>query len=216
MNFKKHIVILMLLISSSAIAQNFSNAISVNLTTPLIQAINKNKPDSTSLRLATNIAYNRMLGKTWMMRIGVGGTNNYQTLGSDIYTDRSVEYNYRLTGLISFFKLTPVGNNWKFGIGPSISGLYNRTDLLTDSGFDILNEYEYSQGGGAGLGVFFQYNLNKRMSLFTEYHMLYNLYNTASGKEFSAYPDQSYAKNKKFNQGVQLQYPLAIYINYAF
>jgi hypothetical protein len=193
-----------------------ANGLSVNLTTPLIQAINKNKPDSTSLRLATNIAYNRMFGKRWMMRIGFGGTNNHQTIASDIYTNRTVEYNTRISGLLSFFKMTTINANWNFGLGPSISGIFNRTDVLSDSGFDILNEYEYNNGGGAGLGVFFEYKLNKRLSMFTEYHMLYNLYNSAQGKEFSAYPDQNYSRTKQFNQGIQLQYPLAIYINYAF
>jgi hypothetical protein len=216
--YKASIVALVAFAANTCGAQSakYNNALSVNLTTPLIQAINKNKPDSTSLRYATNIAYNRMLGKRWMMRVGFGGTNNHQTLASDIFTNRTVDYNTRLSGLLSFFSVTTINTNWNFGIGPSVSGIMNRTDRLTDSGFDILNEYEYNKGGGAGIGVFFEYKMNKRLSMFTEYHMLYNMYNSAVGKEFSAYPEQNYARTKQFNQGIQLQYPLALYINYAF
>ena len=103
-----------------------------------------------------------------------------------------------------------------FGIGISVSAVYNQTEKLFDSGFDVLKSYSYSKGGGIGPGVLFQYKLNNRLALFTEYNALFNLYTTAEGKEFSSYPEQNYAKTKEFNQGIQFQFPLALYINYLF
>jgi hypothetical protein len=206
----------------SAIAQKnndekiFRNAISVNLTTPLIQAINRNKIDSGTVRIATNIAYNRIIGTSWLMRLGVGGYNNYQDISSDIFSDRKIENTNRLSALLSIFKLTSINENWLFGFGGSLSGIYTNVEKLNDSGFDIVNSYQYSQGGGIGPAVLFQYNLNKRLSLFSEYSILYNRYETAEGKVFSSYPDQNYAKLKLSNQGIQFQFPLAIYVNYQF
>ena len=45
----------------------YKHAVSVNLTSPLIQAINKNKPDSTSLRIPTNLAYSFTVKNKWIL-----------------------------------------------------------------------------------------------------------------------------------------------------
>ena len=194
----------------------YKHAVSVNLTSPLIQAINKNKPDSTSLRIPTNLAYSFTVKNKWMFRIGAGGYNNYQSLSSDIFQDRKITNINKLSALASAYHLTPSSEKWLFGIGISVSAVYNQTEKLFDSGFDVLKSYSYSKGGGIGPGVLFQYKLNNRLALFTEYNALFNLYTTAEGKEFSSYPEQNYAKTKEFNQGIQFQFPLALYINYLF
>jgi hypothetical protein len=194
----------------------FNKAISINVTSPLIQAINKNKPDSSSLRIPTNIALSFSIKNKWMIRIGAGGYNNYQTISSDIFSDRKIENTNKISALLSVYRLLPINEKWSSGLGLSVSGVNNTSEKLFDSGFDILKSYSYSKGGGLGGGVFFQYNVNKRLAIFTEYNVLYNMYETAEGKEFSAYPDQNYAKNKLFNHGIQFQFPLAMYINYLF
>jgi hypothetical protein len=192
-----------------------NNALSINLTSPLIQAINKNKTDSSSLRIPTNIAFSHTFNN-WLLRIGAGGYNNYQTLGSDIYTDRKIENVYKLSALVSAYRLTTINDKWLFGLGPSLSGVYNKTEKIIDSGNDIINSYINASGWGIGGGALFQYNINNRLSLFSEYNVLYNVYETSEGKEFSAIPLENYARNKIYNQGIQFQFPLALYINYNF
>jgi hypothetical protein len=205
-----------LLLANVVLAQKSKrNAISINLTSPLIQAINKNKTDSTSLRIPTNIAYSHTF-RNWLVRIGAGGFNNYQTIGSDIFVDRKIENTYKLSALLSVYRLTPINEKWLFGLGLSVSGVYNKTEKLFDSQFDVVNSYNYAKGGGVGGGAFFQYNINDRLSMFSEYNVLYNVYTTAEGKDFSSYPLQNYARNKISNQGIQFQFPLALYINYNF
>jgi hypothetical protein len=217
-NFKNILILTLasLSLATNAFAQKKrKNAISINLTSPLIQAINKNKTDSTSLRIPTNIALSHAFNN-WLIRIGAGGYNNYQTLGSDIYVDRKIENIYKLSALLSAYHLTTISDKWLFGIGPSVSGVYNKTEKVVDSGNDIINSYSNASGWGIGGGALFQYNINDRLSLFSEYNVLYNVYETSEGKEFSAIPSQNYARNKITNQGIQFQFPLALYINYNF
>jgi hypothetical protein len=218
---KSIFIILLVVIAQSINAQSadnkvFRNAISVNLTSPLIQAINKNKIDSSALRIATNIAYSRIVGKSCLVRIGAGGYNNYQTISSDIFIDRKIENTNKLSGLLSIFKTTNINENWLFGFGGSLSVIYTNDEKLKDTPFDIVKSFVYSKGGGIGPGVFFQYNLNKRLSMFSEYSILYNVYESAEGKEFSASPELSYSRNKVTNQGIQFQFPIALYVNYQF
>jgi hypothetical protein len=214
--FKKVIISFIVSIVFLQTHAQLKSTVSVNFTSPIIQAINKNIPDTTNQNLPINIAYQHTVGKNWLLRVGLGGNNNRQVLSSDIFTNRTEEYTWKLTGLLSLFKVSKLNDKWTFGIGPSLRGIYNRKDLLRDSGFDVVRDYSYSRGGGVGGGVFFNYNLHPKVSIYSEYHMLYNLYTTATGKEFSAFPDQNYARNKFFNHGLQLQFPLAIYINYSF
>jgi hypothetical protein len=214
--FKKLAILTTLSLVHTFMYAQVKNAVSVNFSSPIIQAINKNVPDTTNLNQPINIAYQHKISKDWLLRVGFGGNNNRQVLTSDIFTNRTEEYAWKLTGLLSLFKVTQLNTKWAFGIGPTLRGIYNRKEILRDSGFDIVNDYSYSKGGGVGAGVFFNYNVHPRVSLYSEYHMVYNLYNTATGKEFSAFPDQNYARNKHFNHGLQLQFPLAIYLNYSF
>jgi hypothetical protein len=220
MNKFKYILLSFLVLSSaSSFAKKVGGvkvAVSINLTSPLIQAINKNKTDSSSFRIPTNIALSATIKDKWLVRIGAGGYNNYQTLSSDVFTDRKIENVNKLSTLLSVYNIVPINEKWQCGLGLSLSAVLNKNEKYFDSGFDVLKSYTYTKGGGIGGGVFFQYSFNNRLSFFSEYNVLYNIYNSAEGKEFSSYPLENYAKNKLLNQGIQFQFPLALYINYQF
>jgi hypothetical protein len=215
-----YILTVLLLLPKIALCKDadkpFRFAVSVNLSSPLIQAINKNKTDSSSFRIPTNIALSAIIHKNWMIRIGAGGFNNNQSISSDIFTDRKIENITKISVLASIYRVIEINDRWNCGLGLSGSAVKNQSEFLFDSGFDVLKSYTYSKGGGIGGGVFFQYQINNRISMFSEYNAMYNIYQSADGKEFSSYPDQNYAKSKQLNQGIQFQFPLAIYFNYLF
>jgi hypothetical protein len=218
-NIKYILLLSVAFISLNSFAKDKGNikyAVSINLTSPLIQAINKNKTDSSSFRIPTNIALSATIKNKWLIRLGAGGYNNYQTLTSDIFTDRKIENINKLSTLLSVYNIVPINDKWQAGLGISLSAVVNKNEKYFDSGFDVLKSYTYTKGGGIGGGVFFQYSFNNRLSFFSEYNVLYNIYNSAEGKEFSSYPLENYAKNKLLNQGIQFQFPLALYINYQF
>jgi hypothetical protein len=194
------------------------NTVSLNITTPLIQAISNMPIDSSNIRIPTNIAYSRIVGKKrrHIIRAGIGGYNNYQFVGDDLFTDKRYKYNYQFGVMANYFAVKTINDSWQFGVGPGLSAIYSRVDNKSDSGFDVVNNYYYNRGLGVALGMFFQYRINKHIAVYTEYNVQYNAYQTVTGKSFSAFPNQDYKTSKYLNHGIQFQYPLALYINYLF
>jgi hypothetical protein len=214
---KKIILALSTFLFCSSMQAQFKNTISLNASYPTVQMLMRNAPDSTSNVIPTNIAISRLIKNKILVRLGFGGYTNYQIATSDLSTDVVASNYFKLNAALSFYHLSKSENDkWTFGKGVSVNASRNLNQRFFDSGFDVVEFYNSSDGIGIGPSFFVQYQFSKHVSLYTEYTLAYNLYTTANGKKFSAFPDQNYNSKHILTHGMQFQYPVSLYLNYSF
>jgi hypothetical protein len=213
---KIFISLLLLVLSITSQAQ-YKNAISINVSYPSIQLLLKASTDSTNASIPTNINYSHIFKHKWMMRIGFGGYTNYQIASTDLTADKVIQNYKKLTAALAVYHCSNTDNE-KFVIGKgfSMNGIFNKNQRFFDSGFDLVEFYNQAMGAGIGPSFFAQYSITKSLAVYTEYSMLYNIYNTNNGKNFSAFPNQNYSTKKIINHGLQFQYPVSLYLSWMF
>jgi hypothetical protein len=193
-----------------------NHSIAFNVSDPLFKLFTKNRIDTTAYTsTAPVIYYTQKLGKL-KLRFGLGGNIQNSLSESELKDDKKRVNNYKLNSIVSFYFQKSITPKWAVNYGINLVGNYNSNSTIFDSGFDLTNFYSRTWSTGLGPGILFQYHFSKRMSLFSEYMLTYQYFNSNNGKKFSAFPSENYSKQKNQSLQLQFEYPIAIFLNYNF
>jgi hypothetical protein len=196
--------------------KKLNHSLAFNVSDPLFKIFTKNRLDTSAFTsVAPIMYYTQQFGKL-KIRLGLGGSIKNSFSESELKDDKNKVGNYKLNGLLSFYFQKNISPKWSVNYGINIVGNYHSSSTVFDSGFDLTNFYTRTWGAGAGPGILFQYHISRRMSLFSEYMLIYQYYNSTTGKKFSAFPAENYATQKNQNLQLQFEYPIAIFLNYNF
>lgn len=194
----------------------FKNSVSLNISEPILKVLSKNTSVDSSLNLKAPVLYFGKQTRKMLYRIGARGMMKNTLNESDLFTDKKkIRYNrYDLT--LSTLRVKNINSKIRMAYGLAANGFYLEDKKIYDSGFDQVTFNTHSWSAALGPQCLIQYNINKRLSLFTEYFLAFQYVTTYSGKQFSAFPDQNYANDKSNQSGFQFDYPISIYLTYHF
>lgn len=193
---------------------NFKFSLGVNVLDPMLSIVKKQEADSSQL-IAPNI-YADLGFKHWHLRAGFGGELLERNNKSDLTDNISKETRYKYAFTASLLYRKELNEKWAVAGGAFFWSQYYLNETAYDSGFDLttnFNEYIAYAGGPGGL---ISYQINKRLSLFTEYALLYRLEFQNQGRIFSAFPNENFKKHSATIRSINFQHPLTIFLNYNF
>jgi hypothetical protein len=227
---KKIIILLFVLINTIASAQQQvveqpqkqkkqrvkrTNSISINVSQPLIRSISKVPIDTFNPVQNANFFIGKQ-SKNNYWRIGLGGIYKSIDNKNRLTTDKVTEELHKYSLSVSDYKIKNLTEKFSAGLGLTLYGSFLNTQNIFDSGFDNVKIYKQSINGGIAPGLLMQYQVSKRLFIFTEYTipMLYTY--SKSGKKFSAFPSENYTNIEGNGFMVQLDFPISLFLTYTF
>ncbi len=202
--------------SDSTQHQICKNTVSINFLEPVLKLLSKNASVDSSFNLKAPVIFYGRQTRKMFYRAGVRISMKNKLDESDLFADKKKENYNRYDGTISALKIKSIADKIKIGYGLTATGFVLFDRKIFDSGFDKVTFNNRTWSIACGPDLFLRYEINKRLSLFTEYLFAYQFYKSYSGKEFSAFPDQNYANEKSTQHGIQFDYPITIYLTYHF
>lgn len=195
---------------------SYKATISINFLEPILKVITKNTAIDSNLNLKAPFIYIGKQTPKMLYRIGARVSMKNKSFESDLFTDKRQENYNKFDLTISGLRMKSISNKLKFGYGLVATSFVLFDTKVFDSGFDKVTFNNRTWSVAAGPNFMLQYQINKRLSLFTEYILAYQYSNSYSGKKFSAFPEENYANDISRQHGIQIDYPISIYITYHF
>ncbi len=216
----------MLLLCQTTYAQNqtqskrndslFKTTISINFSEPILKVISKNTGIDSNLNLKAPFIYIGKQRPKILYRMGARVSMKNKSNESDLFTDKRKEQYNKYDLSISGLRMKSISNKLKLGYGLMASSFVLFDKKIFDSGFDKVTFSNRTWSVAAGPNFLLQYQINKRLSVFTEYVLAYQFSSSYTGKEFSAFPEENYANDISRQHGLQIDYPISLYITYHF
>lgn len=193
----------------------FSFAVGFNVSDPILSAL-KNPANIDSFKLVPPNLYANLGFKNMHLRIGFGGDlgrkNNRSDLANNV--SESVNYKYALSTSLLYRKV--VSTKISAYAGLFFWTQYYLNETTYDSGFDLTTQYNEYIAYAGGPGMVLEYHLGKKISIFTEYCVMYRIDKQNIGRTFSAFPAESYKKHSATVNSLSFQHPISIFLNYKF
>lgn len=194
--------------------KDFSFSIGINISDPLLSVLRKKEVDSNRI-LSPNV-YASFGYKKFHLRAGFGGTIRQKNNRSDLASNVSEEHLSKFSITASALYRSKINDNLSIYTGLYFWNAYHLDQTTYDSGFDLTTHYNESIGYAAGPGAMLEYHIGKRISIFTEYNVLFRTDFGYDGRTFSAFPNDSYKKHASTTYSVSFDHPISIFLNYKF
>jgi hypothetical protein len=194
------------------IAPKISHTISVN-TAPVMKRILKIAPDT--LKNAPLLMYRFQFGKNAFRFSGTGNrTRDVEGVAEFLDTKTKLDYNFALR--LGYEKQKTVNDHFMVSYGLEATWEYLRSDLVVDSGFDVvsISKIQYGIGGGPFLGLTWKFS--KELSLYAETGFHFIQGRKVSLTDFEKNPDFNDTKNAANFDRTSFFLPTGLFLQYHF
>ena len=191
-----------------------SNELGVNFTNILNKIIKVNRDSANENPYL--LTYRLGLGRKWGVRLGAGGSNRYTEMREEGFADSETNRVTALDTRIGFDYRLFLGRRFEGSFGLDAVGKWRKNKKVSDSGFDVIERVEQSEGYGGGPFVGLHFWITPNLGLYTEasFYMLYSKRDSARiFKNFPELNDQIFREN---TEDLVTTLPSSIFLIYRF
>ncbi|MBL7782641.1 MAG: hypothetical protein JNM22_15545 [Saprospiraceae bacterium] len=191
-----------------------SNELGVNFTNILNKIIKINRDSANENPYL--LTYRLGLNRKWGIRTGVGGSNRYIETREEGFADSETERTTALDARLGFDYRIELGRRFEGSFGLDAVGKWRNHKQVSDSGFDVIQRIEQSEGYGGGPFVGLHFWITPNLALYTEasFYMLYSKRDTA--RIFKNFPELNDQIFRETNEDLVTTLPSSIFVIYRF
>ncbi len=162
------------------------------------------------------ITYKMITNSSIALRFGFGGRYNRQKESFEGFEDSAVLTNSAFDVRIGAEWQKSIAKRWKTSIGLDFITNSILEKRVIDTGFDVVTfeEKSFSLGGGPVLGIYF--NINDKISLYTEGAAYFTSGESASTQDFKNFPEFNLEEDNITETDFSLYIPTTLYFIFTF
>jgi hypothetical protein len=191
-----------------------SNELGVNFTNILNKIIKVNRDSSNENPYL--LTYRLGLGHKWGVRLGAGGSNRYTEMREEGFADSETKRVTAADARVGFDYRLFLGRRFEGSFGLDAVGKWRKNKQVVDSGFDVIERVEQSEGYGGGPFVGLHFWITPNLGLYTEasFYMIYGKRDSA--RIFHNFPELNDQIFRETTEDLVTILPSSIFLIYRF
>ena len=191
-----------------------SNELGVNFTNILNKIIKVNRDSANENPYL--LTYRLGLGRKWGVRLGAGGSNRYTEMREEGFADSETRRVTAADARVGFDYRLILGRRFEGSFGLDAVGKWRKNKQVVDSGFDVIERVEQSEGYGGGPFVGLHFWITPNLGLYTEasFYMIYGKRDSA--RIFHNFPELNDQIFRETTEDLVTILPSSIFLIYRF
>lgn len=191
---------------SSELGVNFTNILNK------IVKINRDSVNENPYLLT----YRLGLGSKWGVRLAAGGSNKFVEKREEGFADSETNRQTAFDARIGFDYRLRMGRRFEGSFGLDGVGKWRKKKDVIDSGFDVIERVDQSEGFGGGPFVGLHFWINPNLGIYTEasFYMMYGTRDSA--RIFKNFPELNDQIFREKTEDLVTILPSSIFLVYRF
>lgn len=194
--------------------RQLNHEIGVNATRLIQQILSFG--DTTIASSPYLITYKLMTKHSIGFRAGFGGNYNRKKEKVENFEDSATRTNSDFDWRVGLEWQGAIGKRWKASVGLDFISNSSLSKTVIDTGFDVVTfeDKSFAIGGGPVLGLYF--NINDKISLYTETAAYFTNGNISKSQDFKNFPEFNQNSDDITETTFVIHVPTSLYLVFTF